>query len=820
MKYVLSGIILLHGAIHLLGFVKGFGLAEVRELQSYIPRSSALIWLSVFVLMSLAAAGLFFNYRGWIWPAGAGVLTSAVLILIHWSDARYGMIPNIIIVGAVLISISGMLFDNKIDSEKKSILAEPGQQPETIITDEDLAPLPVAVRRWLASSGTSGKKRTESVWLRQNFRLKLKPEQEKWHDAVAEQYFTTANPAFIWTIDLRMSPFISIKGRDKFVDGRGEMQMRMNSVINLGTETGEKIDEGTLQRYLGEIVWFPSAALSPHITWEEIDSLTARATMRWKNSTGSGVFSFNENGDFVKFSALRYYGNDPGSRRFNWIIEAEQYSVFDGIRIPSRCSATWKFDEGDWTWCNVEITDLVYKRVTNEGELIQQPDRGEDALALCDEISDGYVDLHYKENLYGFKWDTVCREIARSAQSISTDKEFYLAMNKYLARLQDGHLLLRYKGAQIRNNILSYPDEIIDLLGLRLIEGRVIIVSAPSGYNLTGHELLSINGVPLSTIINSLSQIYIFRGDQEANKSQILVYNKYWDYFDLYQGSFPDDIFLTVQENGSSETVKIERDSYSNRRESITGIRWGLPGENQKPGYSFPEKEIALLTVPSFEADPDSFKSLINELADTCEKQKIRGLIIDLRYNAGGNESFRDLLGYLTGDTLDLLYYRYRLSDSFTRDFPERLKKERRERKVVAESDDKNYSEWFAWQIYPSGKEYLRKTALVVLANENIFSSATNFVYGIKNNRLGTLIANKMPLSGHGFGKPVLLPGKRFTLNNCYFQAAGTNYEPLENNQLTPDHHTEMTLQAVKENRDIFIEEAIRLIRENRIIKR
>ncbi|MCA1757274.1 MAG: hypothetical protein LC649_07450 [Bacteroidales bacterium] len=61
---------------------------------------------------------------------------------------------------------------------------------------------------------------------------------------MAEQYFTTANPAFIWTIDLRMSPFITIRGRDKFVDGRGEMQMKMNSIINLGTETGEKIDEG------------------------------------------------------------------------------------------------------------------------------------------------------------------------------------------------------------------------------------------------------------------------------------------------------------------------------------------------------------------------------------------------------------------------------------------------------------------------------------------------------------------------------------------------------------------------------------------------
>lgn len=362
MRYLLAAIIFLHGAIHLLGFVKGFELAEVRELQSYISRTSALVWLSAFLLLGLAAILLLVNRTVWIYPAAAGLIISTILILLYWSDARYGMIPNLIIAIAVAISISGLLFNRKIAAETQSILAEAGNQTEKPITPDEMDQLPVAVKRWLAASGAAGKERTKTVWLRQDFRLKLKPEQEKWYEAVAEQYFTTKNPAFIWTIDLKMSPLITIRGRDKFVDGRGEMQMKMNSIISLGKETGEKIDEGTLQRYLGEIVWFPSAALSPFITWEEIDSLTARATMTWKNISGSGIFSFNEKGDFVKYSALRYYGNDQGARRFEWIIEADEYSVFEGIRIPSRCSATWKMDEGDWTWCILEITDLSYNR--------------------------------------------------------------------------------------------------------------------------------------------------------------------------------------------------------------------------------------------------------------------------------------------------------------------------------------------------------------------------------------------------------------------------------------------------------------------------
>jgi hypothetical protein len=49
-------------------------------------------------------------------------------------------------------------------------------------------------------------------------------------------------------------------------------------------------------RFLGEIVWFPSAALSPILTWEAIDGTSARATMRHGGLVESAVFAFSDEG--------------------------------------------------------------------------------------------------------------------------------------------------------------------------------------------------------------------------------------------------------------------------------------------------------------------------------------------------------------------------------------------------------------------------------------------------------------------------------------------------------------------------------------------
>lgn len=77
------------------------------------------------------------------------------------------------------------------------------------------------------------------------------------------------------------------------------MKIRINRLFNVVDAQGEKVDEGTLQRYLGEIVWYPSGALSPYITWKEISPGIVEATMEYNGTKGSGKFFFVSRESFI-----------------------------------------------------------------------------------------------------------------------------------------------------------------------------------------------------------------------------------------------------------------------------------------------------------------------------------------------------------------------------------------------------------------------------------------------------------------------------------------------------------------------------------------
>ena len=208
------------------------------------------------------------------------------------------------------------------------------------------------------NSGIVGKDKISSVRLKQKARIKTKPEQKAWSEATAEQYIAIENPAFIWKV--KMTSLIDIVGRDSFINGKGRMLIKLFSLINVVDAEGEKIDTGAMQRFLGEIVWFPSAALSSYINWESTDSLSAKATMSYKGTIDSGIFHFDEDGNFIKYTALRYMGNEINAERKEWVMTANKNKEINGIRIPVELEATWKLDSGDWNWLKLEISKIEY----------------------------------------------------------------------------------------------------------------------------------------------------------------------------------------------------------------------------------------------------------------------------------------------------------------------------------------------------------------------------------------------------------------------------------------------------------------------------
>ena len=103
MKIVFILFVLVHGLIHLMGFVKAFGLSDVKELTLSISRQWGTVWLISFVLFALVATLFALSYNYW-WVLGIiAVLVSQILVFYFWKDARFGTIANMIILIVMII---------------------------------------------------------------------------------------------------------------------------------------------------------------------------------------------------------------------------------------------------------------------------------------------------------------------------------------------------------------------------------------------------------------------------------------------------------------------------------------------------------------------------------------------------------------------------------------------------------------------------------------------------------------------------------------------------------------------------------------------
>ncbi len=360
MRIIFFILILLHGLIHLLGFAKGWGLADIKQLSLPISRPLALCWLLTACVL-LTYGILFILASPYNWIAGiVAAICSQILVFLFWKDAKWGTVPNLIILVVSLLSLGAYQFRTMVKEETSRLLNSNQTGSSRIVAENDITRLPDPVKKWLRRSGAIGQAGINQARLMQKAAMQLKPGKDKWLDAAAIQYTTLHEPGFIWSVDVKMNSFLNFQGRDKLEKGKGEMLIKLNSLLKIVEAKGEKMDEGAMQRFLGEMVWFPSMALSPYISWESIDDSTARASMQYAGIQASGTFHFTADGDVTRFSALRYKDNDAAAKRHEWIIDIEDYKVFQGILVPSRLRSTWRLDEGDWTWLKLELTDITY----------------------------------------------------------------------------------------------------------------------------------------------------------------------------------------------------------------------------------------------------------------------------------------------------------------------------------------------------------------------------------------------------------------------------------------------------------------------------
>ena len=276
------------------------------------------------------------------------------------------MVKIVLIILGVIVAliasacaIGSIAFTQKVKEEAKELFREGKEITPEIVTDEDIKGLPEPVQRYLKYTQIIGKEKIKIVRLKQGGYFRLK-ENQKWMPIKAEQYFNVDSVEFIWIAKVRIAPLVSIYAKDEFIEGKGNLVVKLLGLIKIVDAKGYEVDDGEILRFLAECIWFPSAFLNDYIRWETIDESSAKATISYKGITASAIFHFNEKGEITKITAKRYREVNGKFVLEGWEGEIVAYREVNGVIIPNKVNIIWKLKTGDFCYDKVEVIDIGY----------------------------------------------------------------------------------------------------------------------------------------------------------------------------------------------------------------------------------------------------------------------------------------------------------------------------------------------------------------------------------------------------------------------------------------------------------------------------
>jgi hypothetical protein len=363
MQVLLVLFLVLHGAVHLLGFIKGFELAPVAQLALPIGRGVGLLWL-VACLGWLASAALVVLAPGrWWWVVGAPALVlSQLLIFTVWSDAKFGTLANVILLVPLLWSIAesrDSSFRAIYEREVERGLAR--SSPTPLVTEADVAKLPPLVQTYLRRVGAVGKPRVRQLRVRWTGEMRLKPDAA-WMPVDVEQHSFFDEPARLFI--LRASRYgVPFTALHRFVGPHATMQVRALSFFDVVDAKGPLMDQSETVTFFNDLCLLaPGNLVDADVSWQTLGERTVRATFTHAGQTVSADLSFDGEGDLVTFvSKDRYLSGDGKTyENYPWETPVRHYRDFGGRSVAVYGEAVWKMPAGDFTYARFNVREIAY----------------------------------------------------------------------------------------------------------------------------------------------------------------------------------------------------------------------------------------------------------------------------------------------------------------------------------------------------------------------------------------------------------------------------------------------------------------------------
>jgi len=356
MRILFIVILFLHLLIHLIGFAKANQWIEVTPGSRMISTTQGILWLLVSILLLVTIVLFLLRKPAWILISIPVIITSQVLIILNWEEAKFGSIFNLIILVVAILSMAGWKFENKYKEDKvKAILANTGVSQT--IEEKDLQPLPVLVQKYIRSSGFLGKPKIENFQLK--FSGEMREKNKKWFRFRSEQLNTIKSPAryFFMKAIFRGIP---TKGYHKYDGTTASMVIKPFSIFKVVDIQSRELLISEMVTWLNDICIFaPGALIDKKFSWEEIGDNTVRVKFSNSGKMVSALLEFNEKGQLINFFSNDRYSVDV-NKQFMFSTPVGGYANFDGYNLASYGEAIWHYPEDDFVYGKFELQKVKF----------------------------------------------------------------------------------------------------------------------------------------------------------------------------------------------------------------------------------------------------------------------------------------------------------------------------------------------------------------------------------------------------------------------------------------------------------------------------
>lgn len=367
MKIILISLIIVHGTLHLFGFMAAIGWGHISQFATPISPWMSPFWFLVPLTIYIAVGMVWLEKKGWWCLTALAGLVSQFLIITYswtWSLTILCTFVNLIL---LLVSVPGFAawhfarrFRHDVEKYRARVpKVEPGMEER--LQEEDLAALPEPVQRYLRYVGTLGQVKLHYFEAAMKGDMRQAPDKD-WMPFSSMQFNLMDPPMRLFFMEAEMIP-LPVANYHRYRAGVAHMDIRGFSLFRLKSYRGAEVNASETVTFLHDMCCLaPVTLIDPRIKWLAVEERRVQLSFTCGKVTVQAWLHFGDDDTLIDFVSedRATIGPDGTLRRMTWSTPLRDYKNIYGYLLASKMTATYAYPKGPFTYKKLEVEQLRY----------------------------------------------------------------------------------------------------------------------------------------------------------------------------------------------------------------------------------------------------------------------------------------------------------------------------------------------------------------------------------------------------------------------------------------------------------------------------